>query len=450
MVARLPIPGSDDGSWGDILNTYLSVAHNTDGTLGANTVPTSALQDNAVTAPKLAAGAPSAGQVLSYDGTDLDWTTITGSGSVPDADATTKGILKLAGDLSGTADSPTVPGLSTKVGTSRTVNGHALSADVTVSKADVGLGNADNTSDANKPVSTATQTALDGKADDNATVHNSGAETISGIKTFNASPIVPTPTTSGQAANKSYVDGVAGSGAPDATATVKGILKLTNDLGGTADLPTVPGLAGKASTATTITGTTSLTGGGDLSANRTISLVNDSSTPGNSKYYGTDSSGAKGYFTLPAGGSSLAIDDEGSPLTAAATSINFVGSGVTATNSGNDITVTIPDTPIETVNTVASSGSAVTIPNVTSATINLVTLTANCTLTFPTAAAGKSFTLVLQQDGTGGRTVTWPAGLKWPGGVAPPLTTTANAVDYISFLSPASAWHGFLTGSDVK
>lgn len=33
-----------------------------------------------------------------------------------------------------------------------------------VTKTDVGLGNADNTSDANKPVSTATQTALDGKA----------------------------------------------------------------------------------------------------------------------------------------------------------------------------------------------------------------------------------------------------------------------------------------------
>jgi len=35
---------------------------------------------------------------------------------------------------------------------------------VTLAKADVGLGNVDNTSDLNKPVSTATQTALDGKA----------------------------------------------------------------------------------------------------------------------------------------------------------------------------------------------------------------------------------------------------------------------------------------------
>ncbi|MGL5787409.1 MAG: hypothetical protein ACRCX4_11410 [Bacteroidales bacterium] len=35
--------------------------------------------------------------------------------------------------------------------------------DVTLSKADVNLGNVDNTSDANKPISTATQTALNGK-----------------------------------------------------------------------------------------------------------------------------------------------------------------------------------------------------------------------------------------------------------------------------------------------
>lgn len=44
-----------------------------------------------------------------------------------------------------------------------TVNGHALSSNVTVTKSDVGLGNADNTSDVNKPISTATQSALDGK-----------------------------------------------------------------------------------------------------------------------------------------------------------------------------------------------------------------------------------------------------------------------------------------------
>ena len=50
---------------------------------------------------------------------------------------------------------------SGKVPKTTTVNGHALSANVTVTKADVGLGNVDNTSDANKPVSTAQQAAID-------------------------------------------------------------------------------------------------------------------------------------------------------------------------------------------------------------------------------------------------------------------------------------------------
>lgn len=54
--------------------------------------------------------------------------------------------------------------IDSKPNNSRTVNGHALSADVTVTKTDISLGNVDNTSDANKPVSTAQQTALDLKA----------------------------------------------------------------------------------------------------------------------------------------------------------------------------------------------------------------------------------------------------------------------------------------------
>ena len=45
----------------------------------------------------------------------------------------------------------------------RKVNGKALSADVTLGKSDVGLGNVDNTSDTDKPISAATQTALDTK-----------------------------------------------------------------------------------------------------------------------------------------------------------------------------------------------------------------------------------------------------------------------------------------------
>jgi len=47
MAARLPQPGSDDGVWGNILNDFLSVAHNNDGTL----------QDNIITDANIATGA---------------------------------------------------------------------------------------------------------------------------------------------------------------------------------------------------------------------------------------------------------------------------------------------------------------------------------------------------------------------------------------------------------
>lgn len=60
-----------------------------------------------------------------------------------------------------------------------------------ITKSMVGLGNVDNTSDANKPVSTATQTALDLKANDADVVHDTGAETIAGVKTFSSDPIIP-------------------------------------------------------------------------------------------------------------------------------------------------------------------------------------------------------------------------------------------------------------------
>lgn len=67
----------------------------------------------------------------------------------------------LTSGLSSKADTSALTNL---VPNTTTVNGHALSSNVTVTKSDVSLGNVDNTSDVNKPVSTATQTALSGKA----------------------------------------------------------------------------------------------------------------------------------------------------------------------------------------------------------------------------------------------------------------------------------------------
>jgi hypothetical protein len=88
-----------------------------------------------------------------------------------------------------------------------TVNGKGPdgAGNVALVKADVGLSNADNTSDVNKPVSTAMAGELAGK------VNKAGAETIDGVKTFSSIPVVGTKTQgdkSGAAASTLYVDTV--------------------------------------------------------------------------------------------------------------------------------------------------------------------------------------------------------------------------------------------------
>ena len=83
-----------------------------------------------------------------------------------------------------------------------------------VTKSDVGLGDVDNTSDTDKPVSTAQQAEIDTKADDSEVVKLTGDQTVAGIKTHSSFPVTPSsaPTTDYQVANKKYVDDNSGGG----------------------------------------------------------------------------------------------------------------------------------------------------------------------------------------------------------------------------------------------
>ena len=83
-----------------------------------------------------------------------------------------------------------------------------------------------------------------------------------------------------------------------------------------------------------------------------------------------------------------------------------------------------------------------------------LTLTGSITISptnVPPATRAWSGTIAAKQDATGGRTITWPSGIKWPGGSAPPATTTANATDIWSLLTydGGTTWVGSLSVKNV-
>ena len=264
-MARLPVPGGDTGQWGDILNEYLAMSHAADGSLKPGSV-VGAIPDNAIAAAKLQdtylksseKAQPNGVASLGSDGL-VPSSQLPPSTAPADASSTAKGLVQLAGDLGGTASVPTVPGLATK-------------ADAAVSiTAGTGLtGGGDLTTNRTLSVNFGTIAGTAAQGNDS---RITGAE---------------------QLANKGAANGYASLGSdgkvpgaqlpvasppPDADVTTKGLVQLAGDLGGTAASPTVPGLAGKAATSTTISAGTGLTGGGDLSTNRTLS-VNFGTTAG--------------------------------------------------------------------------------------------------------------------------------------------------------------------------
>jgi len=88
--------------------------------------------------------------------------------------------------------------------------------------------------------------------------------------------------------------------------------------------------------------------------------------------------------------------------------------------------------------------------NLSTQQVAIVTLTAASTLDVPTnQQAGGVYTLVVKQDGTGGHTLSFDSIYKFPDGSAPTITTTANAVDIVSFVSDGSNMLGSFV-QDVK
>ena len=257
------------------------------------------------------------------------------------------------------------------------------------------------------------QTALNLKAADADVVHDTGNETVAGVKTFSSSPVVPDAswaiaTTSGLQTALDAIPSDANVVHKTGAETIAGVKTFSSS-------PVVP------DGSWTIAKSTGLQTALDAkAADSTVVKLTGNQTIAGTKTFSSGPIVPDASFAIAKTSGLQSALDAKTPITA-------------------------------TVNTVAASGTTQTLPDVTSALVHRITLTANCTFTFPTAAAGKRFTLVLVQDGTGSRLATWPASAKWPAATAPTLTVAAGSVDQFEFLcSDGSTWAGVVDGLDIR
>ena len=372
-MARLPVPGSDDGIWGRVLNDFLSVELDVDGTLkpsgsiGAKYtkpgggipesdlssavqtklddayllpnggIPRTDLASDVVTSLATAdaqdanyiqgtlvdTSAPNDGQILVYDGLSGKYLPSTASlTTVGDATTGSKGSIQLTGDLGGTASAPTVPGLVNKedktnkgaangyasldgavrvpiaqlptgttattvtIGNDARVVGAQQKSEKGAASGYAGLDTNSKVAVANLPLGTTSTTVAAGNdtriANAEQTGNKGAASGYASLDFTTKVPIAQLPTGisgttvalgndsrilgSEQTANKNVANGYAGLDSTgkvstthlpattmtNATTTVAGAVQLAGDLGGTATVPTVPGLAAKAADAAVV------------------------------------------------------------------------------------------------------------------------------------------------------------------------------------------------------
>lgn len=146
----------------------------------------------------------------------------------------------------------------------------------------------------------------------------------------------------------------------------------------------------------------------------------------------------------------LAVSNEGDSVTNKATSLNFIGPGVTAIDTAETtgaVNITITNT--ETVYNVGNVSGNVT-PDVINGTIQKFILTGNITLNPPiNIAAGQSFTLILKQ-GTGGNKNLTPGGslIKFASGYYQ-LSPDAGDIDMLNMFYDGEFYYTTLTVSYV-
>lgn len=97
------------------------------------------------------------------------------------------------------------------------------------------------------------------------------------------------------------------------------------------------------------------------------------------------------------------------------------------------------------------SGAGTATLTLNTANIHTITMPAgNITIALSNEGVGQCFIINIIQDSGGSRTVTWFTTIKWAGGSAPTLTTTANKIDTLGFIvSSGGNYYGYVVGQNI-
>lgn len=293
--------------------------------------------------------------------------------------------------------------------------------------------------------------------------------------TFTGSVSVPTPTIGTDAVNKTYADGLvtwlldyrwgydasvntfpASGGSGTAWAVLKGdmwVISVAGTLGGTA-VQIGDSVIANVDTPGQTAGNWNILNSNisyvpEDTANKSTSVTTDQAS--NTKYPSVKSvyDWATGLFATI---SNLALKAPIASPTFTGTVSGITKSMVwlsnvddTSDSTKNSATVTLtnktitkPTLQASVQNVIADTDWATITFDLATANIHTVTLGGNRTLAVSNVSVGQVFALRLLQDATGSRTVTWFSTIKWSGGIAPTLTTTASKADLIGFVCTGS------------
>jgi len=187
--------------------------------------------------------------------------------------------------------------------------------------------------------------------------------------------------------------------------------------------------------ATIITAGTGLTGGGNLSAGRTLALATSGATAG---VYG--SATVVPVVTVDVYGRITVVSNTTIAIASGQVSGLATSATTDTTNANNVTSGTLANARLGVSNSTLTY-AANTTWSADYLKVATLPLTGACNLTISGLSAGGTYNLIVKQDATGSRIVTWPT-IKWSAGAAPTLSTAANATDIVSFIYDGTTLFG--------